>query len=116
MGFEMDFAAGMFGGPMTSTASLQAALNAAGNANPATGYAIAYPFGVLGPILCFFLFKTLLKPKIEVPAPGRLVVAETRADERGIAGLTISEVLPRIPKDVELLTIRSRFTRTAPLM
>jgi putative transport protein len=89
---------------------------AAGNANPATGYAIAYPFGVLGPILCFFLFKTLLKPMIEVPAPGRLVVAETRADERGIAGLTISEVLPRIPKDVELLTIRSRFTRTAPLM
>jgi putative transport protein len=114
MGFEMDFAAGMFGGTMTSTASLQAALNAAGNANPATGYAIAYPFGVLGPILCFFLFKTLLKPKIEVPAPGRLVVAETRADERGIAGLTISEVLPRIPKDVGLLMIRRAGSNMLP--
>jgi putative transport protein len=88
----------------------------AGNANPSTGHAIAYPFGVLGPILGFFLFKTLLKPKNEVPAPGHLVVAGARSDEHGIAGLTISEVLPRIPKDVELLTIRSRFTRTAPLM
>ena len=106
MGFGLDFAAGMFGGTMTSTASLQAALDAAGNANPATGYAIAYPFGVLGPILCFFLFKTLLKPKIDLQAPVRLVVAEVRADERGIAGMAVSEVLSRIPKGVELLMIR----------
>ena len=106
MGIGADFAAGMFGGTMTSTASLQAAIDAAGNANPATGYAIAYPFGVLGPILCFFLFKTLLKPKIDLQAPVRLVVAEARADERGIAGMAISEVLSRIPDGVELLMIR----------
>src|SRR5271169_916970 len=54
MGFGLDFAAGMFAGSMTSTASLQAAIDAAGSRNPATGYAIAYPFGVFGPILCFF--------------------------------------------------------------
>ena len=114
MGLGIDFAAGMFAGTMTSTASLQAALSAAGNANPASGYAIAYPFGVLGPILCFFLFKKLLKPKIEVPAPRQLVVAETRADARGIAGLTISEVLPRIPEDVELLMVRRAGSNMLP--
>jgi putative transport protein len=114
MGFGMDFAAGVFAGSMTSTASLQAALNAAGNANPATGYAIAYPFGVFGPILLFFLFIKLLRPKVEVPAPSRFVVAEARVSERGIAGLTISELLIRLPENVELLMIRRAGSNILP--
>jgi putative transport protein len=114
MGFGMDFAAGVFAGTMTSTASLQAAINAAGNANPATGYAIAYPFGVFGPILCFFLFNRLLRPKVEVPAPSRLVVAEARASERGITGLTVSELLLRMPANVQLLMIRRSGSNILP--
>jgi len=49
--FGMDFALGILAGSMTSTASLQAANTAVGNANPAIGYACAYPFGVFGPLL-----------------------------------------------------------------
>jgi putative transport protein len=106
MGFGLDFAAGMFAGSMTSSASLQAALDAAGGRNPATGYAIAYPFGVFGPILCFFLANKLFRPKIPVPSPNRLVVAETRVGDRGLVGTSIAELLKGAPEGVEILGIR----------
>jgi len=114
MGFGLDFAAGTFSGSMTSTASLQAALEAAGNRNPAIGYAIAYPFGVFGPILCCFLAKLLLRPKIEIPAPTRLGVTETRAGDRGLAGTSVSELLKRAPGGVELVGIRRAGTNLLP--
>lgn len=106
MGFGLDFAAGMFAGSMTSTATLQAALEAAGNKNPAVGYAIAYPFGVFGPILCFYLAKLVLRPNIEVPLPKRLVVAEVRAGDRGLTGRTVAELLERMPEGIDLLAVR----------
>jgi putative transport protein len=106
MGIESDFAAGMYAGATGSTPGMQAAMDAAGTPNPAISYAIVYPFSIIGPILCFYLFNKLLKPKIEIPTPARLVVAEARADERGIAGLTIAELLQRMPEDVRLLLLR----------
>ena len=45
---------GIFAGSMTSTPTLQAALDALGNNSPSIGYSVAYPFGVIGPILCFY--------------------------------------------------------------
>src|SRR5262249_22519096 len=69
MGFGMSFALGILAGSLTSTGALQAATTAVGNQSPAIGYALTYPFGVFGPILCFFLFKTLLRPKVEMPEP-----------------------------------------------
>jgi putative transport protein len=106
MGFGLDFSAGMFAGSLTSTASLQAALDAAGNRNPAIGYATAYPFGVFGPILCCFLARILFRPKIEIPAPTRLVIAETRAGDRDLAGASVSDLLKRAPEGVQLVEIR----------
>ena len=42
-----------FAGSMTSTATLQAALDTMKNgSDPSIGYSVAYPFGVIGPILC----------------------------------------------------------------
>ncbi|WP_422640849.1 hypothetical protein [Vibrio aestuarianus] len=58
MHFSTDFAAGMFAGSLTSTASLQAAIDASGNNDPAVAYAIAYPFGVFGPMIFFLLSIT----------------------------------------------------------
>jgi putative transport protein len=105
-GFGSDFLAGMFAGSMTSTATLQAALEASGSKNPAVGYAIAYPFGVFGPILCFYLAKLLFRPKIEVPAPSRLVVAEAQVGDRGLTGKTVAELLALSPGGIELLMVR----------
>src|SRR6476661_5105115 len=45
---------GIFAGSMTSTATLQAALDTIGNREPSIGYSVAYPFGVIGPIPCFY--------------------------------------------------------------
>ena len=106
LGFDSDFTAGMFAGSLTSTATLQAAMEAAGTKNPAVGYAIAYPFGVFGPILCFYLAKLLLRPKIEVPPPSRLTVAEARAGDRGLAGKTIADLFAMEPEGLDLLMVR----------
>ena len=106
LGFSNVFGAGMFAGSMTSTASLQASIEAAGNRDPAVGYAIAYPFGVFGPILFFYLTRLLFRPKIEVPPPQRLVTGEIRAGDRGLAGQTVGEVLKKAPAGAELLMIR----------
>jgi putative transport protein len=114
MGFEMDFALGIFAGSMTSTASLQAATAAVGNPNPAIGYACAYPFGVFGPILCFYLFKMLLRPKVEVPEPKRLVTAEIPAVARKLAGMSVAAVMAKIPEGVELIAIRREGTNLLP--
>jgi putative transport protein len=64
------YSMGLFAGALTSTPTLQAALDAAGNGDPAIGYSVAYPFGVIGPILCIFAFSRLVKPRLaEAPAP-----------------------------------------------
>jgi len=78
MGFGVDFAAGIFAGSMTSTASLQAAMGAAGNQDPAVanqlaptgkpdiGYAIIFP-GV-GTIVKVVTVQVMIAMS-SVPAP-----------------------------------------------
>lgn len=105
-GIAPDFAAGMFAGALASTPAMQAAMDAAGSPNPSVSYAIMMPFGIIVPILCFYFFNLLLRPKIDVPAPARLVIAEARADEKGVAGITIAELLQRLPEGVQLHAIR----------
>src|ERR1700750_3422417 len=51
LGVSLATAAGLFAGSGTSTPTLQAALAAAGNQDPAIGYSVSYPFGVVGPIV-----------------------------------------------------------------
>jgi putative transport protein len=114
MGVGMDFALGIFAGSMTSTASLQAATAAVGNQDPAIGYACAYPFGVFGPILCFYVFKMLLRPKVEVPEPKRLATAEIPAAFHKLAGMSIAAITPKIPKGVELIALRRQGTNLLP--
>jgi putative transport protein len=81
-------------------------MEASGSKNPAVAYAIAYPFGVFGPILCFYLAKLVFRPKIEVPPPSRLVVAEARVSDRGLTGKTVAELLALAPEGVDLLMVR----------
>src|SRR6478609_6681287 len=53
---------GIFAGSMTSTATLQAALDTVKSSEPSIGYSIAYPFGVIGPILCIYFLTRRVKP------------------------------------------------------
>src|SRR3954447_2297721 len=51
-GVKIGHTLGIFAGSMTSTATLQASLDVMKNSEPSIGYSVAYPFGVIGPILC----------------------------------------------------------------
>ena len=114
MGFGMEFALGIFAGSLTSTGALQAATAAVATQSPAIGYACAYPFGVFGPILCFYLFNLLLKPKIQVPEPKRLVTCEMLAATHKLAGTSIASLTPKIPQGVELVAVRRQGTNLLP--
>src|SRR5690349_16838490 len=49
-GIRIGHTLGIYAGSMTSTATLQAALDTMKTSEPSIGYSIAYPFGVIGPI------------------------------------------------------------------
>jgi putative transport protein len=102
---------GLFAGSMTSTPALQAAIDAAGNRDPAIGYSIAYPLGVVGPILCLYAFSRLYKTRIaQAPAPPRPL--EITLD--GAGDTSVADVTARLPPGVELVAIRKGDTNSLP--
>src|SRR6476661_4209035 len=62
-GIRVGHTLGIFAGSMTSTATLQAALDVMHNSEPSIGYSVAYPFGVIGPILCIYFMTRRVQPK-----------------------------------------------------
>src|ERR1700742_2733428 len=67
-GIKVGHTLGIYAGSMTSTATLQAALDTVKNKDPSIGYSIAYPFGVIGPILCIYFMARAVKPKFAAKA------------------------------------------------
>src|ERR1700753_3789814 len=78
-GIKIGHTLGLYAGSMTSTATLQAALDVIGNKDPSIGYSIAYPFGVIGPILCIYFMTRHVKPsfppKVSQFAMGEVTIA-----------------------------------------
>jgi putative transport protein len=66
-GVKIGHTLGLFAGSMTSTATLQAALDVMKNSEPSIGYSVAYPFGVIGPILCIYFLTRAVQPKFPPP-------------------------------------------------
>src|SRR6478735_4833346 len=62
-GIKIGHTLGIYAGSMTSTATLQAALDTMKNTEPSIGYSVAYPFGVIGPILCLSFMTRHVNPK-----------------------------------------------------
>lgn len=102
-GVSTAYSMGLFAGSLTSTPTLQAAAEAAGNGEPAVGYSVAYPFGVLAPILCLFAFPLLFRPRL-APAPAPLKHLEVTLE--GAPGTTVAELTARLPAGVDLVTVR----------
>lgn len=111
LGVSSAYSIGLFAGSLTSTPTLQAALEAAGNRDPATGYSVAYPFGVIGPILCLFVFARAFKPRLEKAAASLqpLEITLGAPGERSVA-----EVIDRLPPGVELVAIRQNRLNRLP--
>ncbi len=76
-GIKIGHTLGIYAGSMTSTASLQAALDVIKNKDPSIGYSIAYPFGVIGPILCIYFMTQAQRFHM-----GEIAIGEGHAGKR----------------------------------
>lgn len=105
LGLSAAMQAGMFAGAGTSTSALQAAITAAGGGpEPTIGYAVAYPIGVIGPILLmgFMLRLFALKPPVAAPA---LRHAEVTL-HTGHPARTVAQIAATLPDGVTILAMR----------
>jgi putative transport protein len=113
LGISLATAAGLFAGSGTSTPTLQAALAAVGNQDPAIGYSVSYPFGVIGPIILMTIMAAMLKPKFTAPPPGvRLaeVILQAQCD-----GRTVGELSETFPEDLKIVAVRQNDVNAAPI-
>jgi putative transport protein len=103
-GIKIGHTLGIYAGSMTSTASLQAALDVVKNKDPSIGYSIAYPFGVIGPILCIYFMTRVVNPKFPVKAQrfhmGEILIGE------GFASRRLGDVTMEMPRDLQVTMIR----------
>ena len=112
LGVSIATAAGLFAGSGTSTPTLQAALAAAGNQDPAIGYSVAYPFGVIGPIILMTIMAGLLKPKFAPPAQN-LRVAELTL-EAACHGRTVAQIAAQIGGSINIAAVRQDHVNALP--
>jgi putative transport protein len=104
---------GLFAGSGTSTPTLQAAIEALGNDDPAVGYSVSYPFGVAGPILFLYATFLILKPKLKKASGSTIELREILVRNEAISGRTLSEVTNTLPMGVQIVALR-RDGRNAP--
>jgi putative transport protein len=103
---KLGYALGLFAGSGTSTPTLQAAIQALGNDDPAVGYSVAYPFGVAGPILFLYLGFLILKPRIEAPAGTTHELLEIAIRNRDVIGRRLGDVTATLPAGVQIVAVR----------
>jgi len=110
-GINPAYSMGMFAGSLTSTPTLQAAIDATGSRDPAIGYSVSYPFGVVGPILCLFAFARLFAQRLK-PATEPLQHLEITLDQ-WIDG-SVAELISGLPSGVNLVSVRQGSTNILP--
>src|SRR5246127_3571938 len=99
-GIKLGHTLGIYAGSMTSTATLQAALDSMGNKDPSIGYSIAYPFGVIGPILCIYFLTRMVQPKFP-PKSQRFHMGEITLGDSW-AGGSLNDLNKQLPADVQV--------------
>jgi putative transport protein len=103
-GIKIGHTLGLYAGSMTSTATLQAALDVMKNKDPSIGYSIAYPFGVIGPILCIYFMTRIVKPRFPAKAQ-RFHMAEISLGQT-FAGKKIEALANTVLTDVRVTMVR----------
>src|SRR5258708_28913059 len=111
-GIKMGHTLGIYAGSMTSTASLQAALDVTKSKDPSIGYSIAYPFGVIGPILCIYFMTRMVKPKFPAKAQ-RFHMGEISVGA-GFSGRTLDELTKELD-DVRVTMVRKAGQNIVPI-
>ena len=103
-GIKIGHTLGIYAGSMTSTATLQAALEVVKSKDPSIGYSIAYPFGVIGPILCIYFMTQIVKPKFPAKTQ-RFHMGEISIGE-GFAGRRLGDLTTEALSDLEVTMVR----------
>jgi putative transport protein len=103
-GIKLGHTLGIYAGSMTSTATLQAALETMKNKDPSIGYSIAYPFGVIGPILCIYFMTRMVNPKFP-PKVQRFHMGEIAIGEQ-FSGQTLEGLTKELPSGVQVTMVR----------
>ncbi len=104
---------GIFAGSMTSTATLQAALDVMNNREPSIGYSVAYPFGVIGPILCFYFLTRRVKPSFP-EKPARFHTGEVTIERLPAGGSTLGDIMAILPEGVQVASVRQESRNRLP--
>jgi putative transport protein len=113
---RLDYVAGLFSGALTCTPALQAALEIAGNNDPAVGYSVAYPFGIIVSILGIYVAALVFKPKVEAPSKKSLELVELIIRNPAVIGKRLEDVETMLPSEIEVAAIRRHHvTRIASL-
>jgi putative transport protein len=103
-GIKLGHTLGIYAGSMTSTATLQAALDVMKNSEPSIGYSIAYPFGVIGPILCIYFMTRHVQPKFP-PRAQRFHMGEVTLGP-SYAGRRLDDLSSDLPDGVQVTMVR----------
>ena len=111
-GIKIGHTLGIYAGSMTSTATLQAALDVMKNSDPSIGYSIAYPFGVIGPILCIYFMTRQVQPKFP-PKAQRFHMGEVTLGV-SFAGRTVGELANELPSGVQVTMVRKGAQNIVP--
>jgi len=104
---------GIYAGSMTSTATLQAALDVTKSKDPSIGYSIAYPFGVIGPILCIYFMTRMVMPKFPAKAQ-RFHMGEISIGT-SFAGRTLAELNKEVLSEVQVTMVRKAGQNIVPV-
>jgi len=103
---------GMYAGALTSTAALQAALDVTKNTEPSIGYSIAYPFGVIGPILCLYFMTRLVKPSFPQKAQNFHMAEITLGT--AFRGHSLDELTNALPAGAQVTMVRQKGQNVVP--
>jgi putative transport protein len=103
-GVKVGHTLGIFAGSMTSTATLQAALEVMKNSEPSIGYSVAYPFGVIGPILCIYFMTRQVRPNFPAKAQ-RFHMGEITLGDN-FAGKSLHDLDKELPEGVQVTMLR----------
>jgi len=111
-GIKIGHTLGIFAGSMTSTATLQASLDVMGNKDPSIGYSVAYPFGVIGPILCIYFLTRQVKPTFPAKAQ-RFHMGEVTLTEQA-SGRRLGDLEQELPDGVQVTMVRKGAENVVP--
>jgi putative transport protein len=86
---------------------MQAAIEAAKNNDPAVGYSVAFPFGLVGAILCMYFMQLVVKPNTEASSGLGFETVEVAVHSAEMVGRSVGQVMSILPSGVKILLVRA---------